>query len=61
MTEEEVEEMLFELLSVSDEDAFSDFDGWDTFSSKGIMTRNKGIVLTMKDGSEFQLSIVRSR
>lgn len=32
----------------------------DTFENQGIMTRNKGIVLTL-EGCEFQITIVRSR
>jgi hypothetical protein len=32
-----------------------------TFNDRGIMTTNKGIVLSFADGSEFQITIVRSR
>lgn len=31
-----------------------------TFSERGILTHNKGIVLKLKDGSEFQITIVQS-
>ena len=32
-----------------------------TFANAGVMTYNKGVVITMPDGSEFQLTIVQSR
>ena len=32
-----------------------------TFEDAGIMTRNRGLVVTMDDGEEFQVTIVRSR
>jgi hypothetical protein len=32
-----------------------------TFSSLGILTKNKGLVVRMSDGSEFQLTIVQSK
>lgn len=32
-----------------------------TFADEGVMTLNKGLVVRLSDGSEFQLSIVRSR
>lgn len=31
------------------------------FAEAGLMTRDNGLVLTFSDGSEFQLTIVRSR
>jgi len=31
-----------------------------TFADADILTNNKGVVVTMKDGSEFQLTIVQS-
>jgi hypothetical protein len=48
------------------EDAFSDMDlDWlrrvGTFEDAGLMTRNKVLVLTLDDGSEFQLTVVQSR
>ena len=33
----------------------------ETFEEAGVMTYNKGLVVTLPDGSEFQLTIVRSR
>ena len=32
-----------------------------TFGDAGVMTSNKGIVLRAGDGSEFQITIVKSR
>jgi hypothetical protein len=32
-----------------------------TFENRGVMTRDKGVVLRFADGSEFQITIVRSR
>ena len=32
-----------------------------TFAEAGLMTYNKGLVITTPDGSEFQLTIVQSR
>ena len=32
-----------------------------TYSDAGVLTYNKGLVITMPDGSEFQLTIVQSR
>ena len=33
----------------------------ETFEEAGVLTMNKGLVLRMKDGSEYQVTIVRSR
>jgi len=32
-----------------------------TFSEAGLLTNNIGVVLAMQDGSEFQLTIVKSK
>ena len=32
-----------------------------TFDDAGVLTMNKGLVVTMDDGAEFQLTIVQSR
>ncbi len=32
-----------------------------TFEDAGVMTYNKGVVVTLPDGSEFQVTIVQSR
>lgn len=33
----------------------------DTFEEAGVLTRNKGLVVRLKDGTEFQLTVVKSR
>ena len=33
----------------------------ETFEEVGILTNDAGLVVTMKDGSEFQLTVVQSR
>lgn len=33
----------------------------DTFDEAGVMTMNKGLVIGLDDGTEFQITIVRSR
>ena len=32
-----------------------------TFDEAGVMTYNKGLVITLPDGTEYQLTIVQSR
>ena len=32
-----------------------------TFDKAGVLTQDAGLVITMKDGSEFQLTIIQSR
>jgi len=32
-----------------------------SFEEDGVMSSNEGIILTLEDGSEFQLTVVRSR
>jgi hypothetical protein len=36
-------------------------DAWESFQQAGILTDQRGLVLRFRDGSEFQVSIVRSR
>lgn len=33
----------------------------DSFDEAGLMTSNSGVVFTMADGTEFQVTVVRSR
>ena len=58
MDEEMFEAMLRDLLEV---DGSEYVRRADTFRSVGMLTRNRGIVVRMKDGSEMQITIVRSR
>lgn len=32
-----------------------------TFDEAGLLTRNKGIVINLTDGSEFQITIIKSK
>jgi hypothetical protein len=32
-----------------------------TYEQQGVLTRNAGLVLRLRDGSEFQLTVVQSR
>ena len=32
-----------------------------TFADAGVLTMNHGLVVTMDDGTEFQITVVRSR
>ena len=65
MNEERFETVLATLI-----DSNADFDNDDedavvaevaTYGDAGILTMNRGLVVRMVDGSEFQLTIVRSR
>jgi len=38
-----------------------DVQSVETFSDAGILTNNKGLVLRMRDGAEFQIEIIQSR
>ncbi len=41
-------------------EAFEDLET-DTFEQAGLLTDNKGLVVTMADGSAFQVTVVRVR
>ena len=60
LTEEKIQDYLVEVL-----DYASSQDGMvkiiDTFEELGMMTNNKGLVITMQDGTRFQLIIAKSR
>jgi hypothetical protein len=60
MTESEFAEYLDEaLMWASEEDGM--IIGSGSFESVGMMTRNEGLVVRMNDGSEFQVTVVKSR
>ena len=64
VTEDTLQDGLMELISETADDSFG--IGWEnarvrTFEQAGVMTYNKGLVITLPDGSEFQLTIVQSR
>ena len=45
----------------ADEDREDDTFSVETYEQAGVMTYNKGLVITLPDGSEYQLTIVQSR
>ena len=64
VTEDTMQDGLMELISEAADDSFG--IGWEatrvrTFEDAGVMTYNKGLVISLPDGSEFQLTIVQSR
>ena len=62
-TEETLQDGLKELIT----EGYDSFEiNWEnlrvrTFEQAGVMTYNKGLVIEMPDGTEFQLTIVQSR
>ena len=63
MTEHDIEAALLELQYTSGEDGepiIEQLKSAASFEDAGIMTRNRGVVFHMKDGSEVQITIVRS-
>ena len=64
VTEDTLQDGLMELISEVADDSFG--IGWETarvrtFEEAGVMTYNKGLVISLPDGTEFQLTIVQSR
>jgi len=55
MTEQEFAAELTEALEDYDDTTVR------SFAQHGLMTDNTGLVITLADGSEFQVTIVRSR
>jgi len=63
MNEQDIETALLELEYQTGEDGDPIIEALASaasFEDRGIMTRNRGVVFRMKDGSEFQITIVRS-
>jgi hypothetical protein len=66
MDEKEMQETLMRL--IGDEALADYFDGGDvdvrsveSFETEGVLTNNAGFVLRLMDGSEFQITILRSK
>jgi hypothetical protein len=61
-SEESMEDSLYRILYEQNLISSSPLEGVQvtTFNEAGIMTTDKGLVLNLPDGSEFQLTIVRS-
>lgn len=63
LTEQDIEAALLELEYQTGEDGEPIIEQLFTaasFEDRGIMTYNRGVVFRMKDGSEFQITIVKS-
>ncbi len=64
VTEYTLQDGLMELILGAADDSFG-IDWEDarirTFEQAGVMTYNKGLVISLPDGTEFQLTIVQSR
>ena len=62
-SEETLQDALKELIT----EGYDSFEmSWEnlrvqTYEQAGVMTYNKGLVITLPDGTEFQLTIVQSR
>lgn len=66
MDSEEFAEMLRDLLQSPPDDSlfledFMDVKQVRTFEEKMLLTSNAGVVLNLADGSEYQITVVRSR
>ena len=63
MEAQEFAETLEDLLDDLPEDAILCDEGKRTgsFEQKGVLTKDAGLIVTMKDGTEFQITVVRSR
>ena len=60
-TEEDIEIALIQLLSENDElEELKDADV-ETFEQACLLTRNRGVVLRLPGGQEFQITIVQSK
>jgi hypothetical protein len=63
MDEEMMQEWLQDLLDQSDDPEWSTFnvapEKVRTFEDVGVLTKNKGLVVTMTDGSKFHLTIMK--
>lgn len=58
--EEDFEAAIIEAISETEIESIEGADV-ESFADAGIMTTNRGVVVRMRDGSEFQVTIVQSR
>ena len=63
MNERDFEQVLHQLLTGSDVDGDEDLQGArvSTFEEDGILTHNRGLVVRLQNGAEFQVTIVQSQ
>lgn len=60
MNEHDIESMILDIQFETDHPTASEIARSTSFEGAGILTNNRGAVLRMKDGSEFQITIVQS-
>lgn len=62
ITELDLREALAALVSGEEvlEESLFEESGIDSFEEAGLLTKNEGLVVRLRDGSEFQISIVKS-
>ena len=60
ITETEMREIIADALYTIDEDDTL-INDMDTFDAYGLLTRDTGIVVSMRDGAEFQITVKQSR
>lgn len=56
----DVELALMDLLGDSDTETWLEVDGVSSFDSAGVLTTNAGVVLYLKTGERFQITIVEA-
>lgn len=64
MNEQAIMDALFLLLTEDyevEDTALAEVDLVIDYEAAGVLTRNKGLILRMQDGSEFNITINRSR
>lgn len=63
-TEGDMEAIIAEALEFADEETnggIPELASIHTFEQEGLLTRNRGLIVNMPDGSQFQVTIVKSR
>ena len=60
ITEKEIVEIISDALYITDEedDIINDTE---TFDERGFLTYDNGLVISMRDGAEFQITVKQSR
>lgn len=61
MNEKDIQDLLNEALNFHNDENDAEIYSINTFKDAGVLTTDKGIVLKMEDGSEFQITIVQSK
>ena len=59
-TEEQMQEALEQWVEEADRNMDSEVKEVSTFAEEGLMTMDKGVVIKMRNGQEFQVSVVES-